>query len=286
MKIYFIQHDGKQLGPFDKLELIEMKLSKTTAIWYEPLEDWTIIEKVKELKDIFMITPPPFNAKKIEVEDQNQIIDNNKEENKLPPIPKPGKLIEEDLENKFKMKNIFYAATIIILVAVIYFVYAAKNSDQIIENGKGIQSDNNEVVNQNKDILSTPEKIAPKSADKIRDELRIKEQNSPLDYLTIQASINENKVQTRNPTMFRRSKYKIDGYILNGTISNIATLAVFKDIEIKVTFISKTGTKISSEKFFVYDNSFPNNNVNFEHKIYPPDGTSNFEYKIISASVF
>jgi hypothetical protein len=284
MKIYFIHHQGKQLGPFDKHELKEMKLSKTTAIWYDPLEDWATIEKVEELNDIFTITPPPFIAKNVDA--GNQIVDDNKEDNKLPPIPKLEKLIEEELEKKFIIKNVIYAALIVILFGIIYFVYMVNNSDEITDDVKNKQTDNNEFVTQDNDNASSQEKIAPKTAEEIRDDLLKKEQNSPLEYLTIDATLNENKVQTRNPTIFRRSKYKIDGYILKGTISNIATFAVFKDIGIKVTFISKTGTKIGSEKFIVYDNSSPNNNINFEQKIYLPEGTANCEHTIVSASVF
>lgn len=65
MKKYFIQGGNGQTGPFDIDDLKIKKLSKTTPVWYEGLNEWTTAEKIDELKPLFHpSTPPPFEEKK------------------------------------------------------------------------------------------------------------------------------------------------------------------------------------------------------------------------------
>ncbi len=59
MKHYFIFKDGSQIGPLSKEELIEIKITKDTLVWFEGIETWVKAETIDELSICFIPTPPP-----------------------------------------------------------------------------------------------------------------------------------------------------------------------------------------------------------------------------------
>lgn len=60
MKKYYL-HDGTSgIGPFDKEELKQRGVVKTTPIWVEGKERWTCAENYEDLHDLFFTTPPPI----------------------------------------------------------------------------------------------------------------------------------------------------------------------------------------------------------------------------------
>lgn len=266
-KYYF--HDGeKELGGFSKEELKKYSIKKDTPIWFEALDEWTTADKIEDLLDIIEKKPPALSKK------TSKQLNNN------------GNLTSLILIKK----NRFYLAATIGLLFVFIIIYGLKENPLNIKNQvakKAIKTENNKnnkslndstVVNQ-----SIP--IAPKkTADEIKQDLLKIEQKSPLNYISIEASERPNKVRTRHGTFFRSSKYEIDGVLVEGYILNNATLAVFKDIEYRIDYVSATGTVISSERFTIYNFLYPNNNLEIKQKIYPPEGTSYVNYKVLKAS--
>nr|WP_298655848.1 DUF4339 domain-containing protein [uncultured Flavobacterium sp.] len=60
MKKYYL-HDGiSGIGPFDKEELKQRGVVKTTPVWVEGKERWTCAENYEELHDLFFTIPPPI----------------------------------------------------------------------------------------------------------------------------------------------------------------------------------------------------------------------------------
>lgn len=57
---YFIQGKDGQQGPFSIQELKSKQIGKDTPVWHNGLEDWTIAGYLEELKEEFVVTPPPF----------------------------------------------------------------------------------------------------------------------------------------------------------------------------------------------------------------------------------
>ena len=49
---YYYALDGKQLGPFNKVDLLS-KIKADTLVWREGMDEWTNAFKVEELKDHF-----------------------------------------------------------------------------------------------------------------------------------------------------------------------------------------------------------------------------------------
>lgn len=63
MKKYFL-HDGTESsGPFDIEELKAKRITKTTPVWFEGMEQWKTAEAIPELARIFVVIPPPFIPK-------------------------------------------------------------------------------------------------------------------------------------------------------------------------------------------------------------------------------
>jgi len=64
MKEYFLNVDGKEVGPFDLEQLKYEKVGRTTPVWYEGLADWTPAGELPELEILFLKkSPPPFKEK-------------------------------------------------------------------------------------------------------------------------------------------------------------------------------------------------------------------------------
>ena len=62
MKKFYLHNGTQSIGPFDKEELRQRGVVKTTPIWVEGRERWTCAENYEELQDMFyIITPPPSN---------------------------------------------------------------------------------------------------------------------------------------------------------------------------------------------------------------------------------
>ena len=58
MKKYYLHNGSEKIGPFDKEELKQRGVVKTTPIWVEGRERWTCAENYEDLHDLFFIIPP------------------------------------------------------------------------------------------------------------------------------------------------------------------------------------------------------------------------------------
>lgn len=277
MTKYYFHNGEKQLGAFDKEELKKYKINKDTPVWYDELDEWTTAGKVEELRDILEKEPPTFNPSKIDSIEDNDL---NSE--------------------SFLKKYRFIIITIVFLLISGLLFYSLKDNTSnspIDENNETFINESNETLTfpQNEET-DTSNQIAvdeesqsnssnrKKTAEQIKQDLLQSEQNSPLNYISIDATDKPNRVKTRNGTFFRSSKHKIDGALVVGFISNRATLAEFKDIVYRVNYTSETGTVISSEEFTIYDYLYPQSSLEINQKVYPPKGTTYISCEIVRAS--
>lgn len=67
MSIYFLHIDGRQVGPYSKEELQQIRISRDTMIWFEGQEHWQEAGTVDALSDLFRNQPPPFKKKQGDV---------------------------------------------------------------------------------------------------------------------------------------------------------------------------------------------------------------------------
>ena len=124
----------------------------------------------------------------------------------------------------------------------------------------------------------------PKTPEELKMELLQQEQAEPLTYISVDASMREDEVKTRDAGLFHDAEYSPDGNTIRGTIKNTATVAKFKDVVLEVTFYSQTETPIETKEFTIYEFYSPNTTKNFELKVYPPEEMAKFGVEIKKAT--
>jgi uncharacterized protein YcfL len=71
--------------------------------------------------------------------------------------------------------------------------------------------------------------------------------------------------------------------VIKGNISNKAKMVTFKDIDVQLSFYSKTGTLLMEDQEVIYDKVAPGNSISFKSKYFSPKGTDSVAMKILSA---
>jgi hypothetical protein len=62
MNTYYIHNGNESTGPFGLDELKSKKITKTTPVWCQGMEDWKYAGELAELKSLLMVTPPPLKS--------------------------------------------------------------------------------------------------------------------------------------------------------------------------------------------------------------------------------
>jgi len=83
-----------------------------------------------------------------------------------------------------------------------------------------------------------------------------------------------------------RDKRNILGQtVVKGTISNKATVAVFKDVSIKLSLYSKTRALLETDKETVFEVLQPGESKSFKTKYFAPKGTDSVALEVLGAKV-
>lgn len=94
--------------------------------------------------------------------------------------------------------------------------------------------------------------------------------------------------EKNNPARFlqitNRDRRNIIGQtVVIGHINNTATLCTYKDIQIKLSFFSKTGTQLDEGIETIYETIPPGKKVKFKTKYFSPKGTDSVAIKVLAA---
>ena len=106
-------------------------------------------------------------------------------------------------------------------------------------------------------------------------------------YLETKMKLEDKEKQ--NPTSFLSTdgtyrKNLMGEWVLEGSISNSATVATYKDVILKVNFYSKTNTYLGSENEAIYEYFPPGKSKKFKIKTYGYKGTKTIGWNIFGAS--
>jgi hypothetical protein len=116
-----------------------------------------------------------------------------------------------------------------------------------------------------------------------------KKQDSKSDsYETSKMTISE--IESKNPKKFLKiegkNKHNLIGQtVVKGKISNTATIVDYKDVTIKISFFSKTGTLLEEDEETIYNEVKPGETMEFKSKFYAPKGSSDVKLNVINAKV-
>lgn len=104
--------------------------------------------------------------------------------------------------------------------------------------------------------------------EKAKESLEEKEKKNPLSFLKI----------------ISRDKHNLIGQmVIKGSIANNAKVCVYKDVQLELTFFSKTGVLLEKDSETIYEVIDPGKSANFKTKYFAPEGTDSVGIKILSA---
>jgi len=117
---------------------------------------------------------------------------------------------------------------------------------------------------------ATKEKTEKESYQLTKAELLKKEQKNPKDFITVTGY---NKKNILGQT------------VVKGTLSNKASIAIFKDVDIKLSFYSKTRALLETDNETEYIALGPGESKDFKTKYFTPKGTDSVALKVLGAKV-
>ena len=106
------------------------------------------------------------------------------------------------------------------------------------------------------------------SYEKTKETLEEKEKKNPAKFLSVTS----------------KDKHNLLGQtVIKGTITNNAKIVTFKDVELELSFYSKTGTFLEKDNETIYDAIAPGNSNSFKTKYFAPKGTDSIAIVVKSA---
>ncbi|MEO7530998.1 MAG: hypothetical protein ABIS69_06290 [Sediminibacterium sp.] len=112
-------------------------------------------------------------------------------------------------------------------------------------------------------------KFDTKSYEEVKETLADKEKNNPSKFLTVDN---------------RDRKNIIGQTVVIGHLTNHATICTYKDVDIKLTFFSKTGVKLDEGIETVYETIAPGKTIKFKTKYFTPKGTDSVAVLVLKAT--
>lgn len=71
--------------------------------------------------------------------------------------------------------------------------------------------------------------------------------------------------------------------VVKGTLFNNAKIVSFKDVELKLSFYSKTGALLEQDQEVIYETVEPGGSKSFKTKYFTPKGTDSVAMEVVSA---
>ena len=96
------------------------------------------------------------------------------------------------------------------------------------------------------------------------------------------------ETEKKNPVMFLtvngHDKHNLLGQtVVKGTLRNSAKVATYKDVQLKLTFFSKTGALLEEDAETIFETIAPGKSADFKTKYFAPKGTDSVALKVTGA---
>jgi hypothetical protein len=213
------------------------------------------IEIAKELIDDFESNPSYISVDRLKAASSKFLPDLPIHSQPAQPQPQPQtEPVSKTNTQKTKSnkKSIWFWTGLIIIIVIGITTYIDKRS-----NGNG---------NENR-LFSNPSR--EKSPEELRQELVSRERENPVNYLKIEGTMRNNLIGLK---------------VLEGTITNSASIANFKDVVVEVTWFTKTDTELSKVYYTVYEYVGAGNSIRYKIKADAPGATGGFQINVSSAT--
>jgi hypothetical protein len=96
------------------------------------------------------------------------------------------------------------------------------------------------------------------------------------------------ETEKKNPVRFisvtgHDKKNLIGQTVVKGTLSSSAKISSYKDVDVEISFYSKTGALLEKDHETIYETLAPGESKNFKTKYFAPKGTDSVALKIAGA---
>lgn len=192
MKTYYIHNGTENSGPFVLEELKAKKITKTTLVWFEGMDEWKYAGDIDELKSILLVIPPPLKN--------------------IPSLPIAEKKIASQTILGLD-KNIFFLACgilALIIGTLIFNTYQENRSTELEQKNNQTEFRNQQLELQQKEIdeqkiqLAIQEKI---ESERLSNEKKDSINNRLLEIKKIlvynKTNLEENKIKLANAKEFK-----------------------------------------------------------------------------------
>ncbi|WP_264549918.1 DUF4339 domain-containing protein [Flavobacterium sp. N2820] len=197
MKTFFLFIDDEQQGPFNLEELKSKKITRTTKVWFEGLDDWKNADEIEELKSLFISVPPPI-----------------KPISTPPPIKKVLSEIEVEQEDKIfglRKKTFFISVGILVLLLSLTFkMMQSFQKDEIERENKETEIYNeqlkiqNEEISKQKEIIAEKERLEQERIEREREKARKKR----IDEIVNELNIAHEELRKANKKLVNVTEFK------------------------------------------------------------------------------
>ncbi|MFV8375030.1 DUF4339 domain-containing protein [Flavobacterium sp. LB1P71] len=162
MKTYYIHNGTENSGPFLLEELKSKKITKTTLIWFEGMDEWKYAGDIPELKIILTAVPPPLN--------------------KIPSLRKEEKKVVSQTILGMDKSIFFWACGILALIigTLIFNTYQDNRSLELEQKNKQTEFQNQQIELQQKQ--TDEEKIQIAIQEKIDSDRLSKQKKDSVNY--------------------------------------------------------------------------------------------------------
>jgi len=244
---YYLHDGAQQTGPFSLDELAQMPLTSTTMIWYKDLDDW---QEAATIEELLPIINHPAPLVPIAEEVAPPPFKGAKERSKA------AEAVVTPPHSPHPFRSGFFKFIIVVALLII--------SGTAIRTVQQYRMDH---ITMDADSTATE----PTYEEQI---LSIEDQEKAAPKKFLKAAGDFKK------TVFG-GNFKIDG-----TITNSATVAKFKNALIEVSFYTDKNKYISASRFTIED-AFPAGSTKeFKLKIDPPKGADNCKWKVVGAVAY
>ncbi len=114
------------------------------------------------------------------------------------------------------------------------------------------------------------EKAETNSYEQAKESLEQKEKKNPLSFISVTS----------------KDKHNLIGQtVIRGSVHNNAKICVYKDVELQLSFYSKTGVLLGQDTESVYELIEPGKSADFKTKYFAPKETDSVGIKVLSAKV-
>ena len=167
---------------------------------------------------------------------------------------------------------------IILMMFAILFTGCNRNSNA----DSGNSTPDNTNTNSNNNSYNQPQTKTPQE---LKAELLTQELNKPLDYLEVDnGTLEPQTKKVKNGGLFNGYKYYPDGAIVEGNITNKATIARFKDVVVKISYYTQTNTFLDEKSYVIYEYQEPHRTKHFSIRVdVLPESYQNFNMQITDA---